>query len=286
MDGAAAHSLSSNDSTQENGTHLWIPEPETSKSRSDPAPSSSRAPQLLRERLYVGNLSPTVDEYALIQVFTKFGKIAKLDFLFHKSGLNKGKPRGYAFVEFMNEADAAKALQTTNGKLLRGRKLVVTFAQQAPNYDSGPASYGGRSKRSDATPTALSLAKSSGFARPEAKTSSKIAMMEAKLRQMSSSSPFAERPALPSKPAAPRRGTLEGIQTQRVSSHGMRFISGEDQRTKNESGQIAHGGRTTTLPSIRDAESSDMRIPPSSKQRSIPGVKIVKGGKSGVTPLT
>lgn len=62
MDGEAAHSLSPNDDTQENGTHLWIPEPETRESRSDPIPSSSRAPQLLRERLYVGNLSPTVDE--------------------------------------------------------------------------------------------------------------------------------------------------------------------------------------------------------------------------------
>lgn len=62
MDGAAAHSPSPNDGTQENGTHLWIPEPETMDSTSDPVPSSSRAPQVLRERLYVGNLSPTVDE--------------------------------------------------------------------------------------------------------------------------------------------------------------------------------------------------------------------------------
>lgn len=50
-----------------------------------------------------------VSRYALIQVFRKFGKIAKLDFLFHKSGLNKGKPRGYAFVEFMNEAVSGRA---------------------------------------------------------------------------------------------------------------------------------------------------------------------------------
>ncbi|KAG6372953.1 hypothetical protein JVT61DRAFT_6998 [Boletus reticuloceps] len=104
MDSADARSHPPNGSTQDNDTHLWIPEPEARHSSSDPAPSSSRAPQLLRERLYVGNLSPTVDEYALLQVFTKFGKIAKLDFLFHKSGVNKGKSRGYAFVEFMSEA--------------------------------------------------------------------------------------------------------------------------------------------------------------------------------------
>lgn len=49
-----------------------------------------------------------VSRYALLQVFTKFGKVAKLDFLFHKSGINKGKPRGYAFVEFMNEAVSSR----------------------------------------------------------------------------------------------------------------------------------------------------------------------------------
>jgi RNA recognition motif. (a.k.a. RRM, RBD, or RNP domain) len=36
-------------------------------------------------------------------VFSKFGKVTKLDFLFHKTGLLKGKPRGYAFVEYGNK---------------------------------------------------------------------------------------------------------------------------------------------------------------------------------------
>lgn len=80
--------------------------------------------QILRDRLYVGNLHPSVDEsvpfatrtskanwkrpqflirYTLLQVFSKFGKVTKLDFLFHKTGLLKGKPRGYAFVEYGNK---------------------------------------------------------------------------------------------------------------------------------------------------------------------------------------
>ena len=41
--------------------------------------------------------------YTLLQAFSKFGKISKLDFLFHKSGPLRGKPRGYAFVEFSNK---------------------------------------------------------------------------------------------------------------------------------------------------------------------------------------
>lgn len=97
--------------------------------------------------------------------------------------------------------------------------------------------------------------------------------MEAKLRQMANSSAFAERPGLPSKPAAPQRGAP----SQRLSGRGM--TSGVAQRTRNDGDGIARGRR--------DADSSDMmKIPPSSKQRSIPGVKIVKGGKSGITPST
>ena len=41
--------------------------------------------------------------YTLLQVFSKFGKVTKLDYLFHKTGLLKGKPRGYAFIEYGNK---------------------------------------------------------------------------------------------------------------------------------------------------------------------------------------
>ena len=73
---------------------------------------------LLKNRLHVGNLLPTVDEcislhffcalnvqyrakghvsrsrYTLIQILSKVGKQSQLDFLFHKSGPLGGKPRG------------------------------------------------------------------------------------------------------------------------------------------------------------------------------------------------
>lgn len=41
--------------------------------------------------------------YSLLQVFSKFGKVTKMDFLFHKTGALKGKPRGYAFVEYADK---------------------------------------------------------------------------------------------------------------------------------------------------------------------------------------
>jgi hypothetical protein len=100
--------------------------------------------------------------YALLQVFSKFGNVAKLDFLFHKSGPLKGKPRGYAFVEYTTKQvrrplcllgglslmippplcpilwaqEATKALVACHDKPLRRRKLTVTFASQSAHPDS------------------------------------------------------------------------------------------------------------------------------------------------------
>ncbi|KAF8908071.1 hypothetical protein CPB84DRAFT_1674389 [Gymnopilus junonius] len=85
-------------------SHLFFPPPDVK----DPVEERSKSPvelqsrQLLKDRLYIGNLHPTVDEYTLLQVFSKFGKVTKLDYLFHKTGLLKGKPRGYAFIEYGN----------------------------------------------------------------------------------------------------------------------------------------------------------------------------------------
>lgn len=62
--------------------------------------SKAAAGPLSNKRLFVGNLAETADEYTLIQFLGKHGKIAKFDYLFHKAGPKKGRPRGYAFVEY------------------------------------------------------------------------------------------------------------------------------------------------------------------------------------------
>ena len=58
--------------------------------------------------------------------------------------------------------DAQRALSTANGKLIRGRKIVVTYAQQAPLDIAYTSSTGGKARKvvSEAgRPTALSLLK-------------------------------------------------------------------------------------------------------------------------------
>ncbi|KZO94371.1 RNA-binding domain-containing protein [Calocera viscosa TUFC12733] len=152
-------------------------------------PSKRSAPQIRQDRLYVGNLHSSVDEYTLIKAFERFGKITSLDFLFHKAGPQKGKPRGYAFIEYSNKDEALKAMITMHDKLVRGRNLVVTFAHQAPPVDD-PGRLGKR-KTDTGRPTALSLMKNKG----KLKTNDKIAALERKLAQMQKDSPTSPSPA-------------------------------------------------------------------------------------------
>ncbi|KAN0061884.1 hypothetical protein ACQY0O_005878 [Thecaphora frezii] len=175
-------------------------------------------------RLYVGNLHPSVDEYVLIQTFSKYGKIAKLDFLFHKTGPMRGKPRGYAFVEYSKNEEALQAIIETNDRTLRGKKLMVTLANQSQLSEPSHSSSGvGPHRRRDADtfkPTTLSLIKNASL--PES-TNAKISAMEAKLAQLrhsrgkpsssssSSSNPQAKGVAsLPSKPPAPSGSSDRG----------------------------------------------------------------------------
>ncbi|WVW86197.1 hypothetical protein I302_108239 [Kwoniella bestiolae CBS 10118] len=157
---------------------MQSPQPFASSSSSGPSTSSANGKP---DRLYVGNLSPTVDEYTLIQIFSKYGKITKLDFMFHKTGVLKGKPRGFAFIQFSDKDDALKAMIKLHDRLLRGRKLVVTYASSAPPENLPLLNSKGRRPTDPTKTTTLSLLKSSK--KPQS-ASAQIAAMEAKLAHM------------------------------------------------------------------------------------------------------
>jgi RNA recognition motif-containing protein len=49
-----------------------------------------------------------------------------------------GRSRGFAFVEFSNEAEAAEAIRRFDGQEIDGRKLRVNTAEDRPRSPGGP----------------------------------------------------------------------------------------------------------------------------------------------------
>ncbi|KAK0434342.1 hypothetical protein EV421DRAFT_1840823 [Armillaria borealis] len=240
--------------------HLSYPAPEASSSTSTATPAKER---IIKDRIYVGNLHPSVDEYSLLQAFSKFGKISKLDFLFHKAGPHKGKPRGYAFVEYENVNDAAKALASAHDKPFRGRTLVVTYAHQAPLDQAGGSSVLGVKRKSmmeSGRPTTLSMIKG----RHKDKTQDKIAMMEAKLRQMEGAEHATQHhPSLPAKPPA----TINSLPTKPAES-SLQAVPMSDTKVR-----VIEIPVTAKLPEKPKATAKPVEV---KKRGSLAGVKIVK----------
>jgi cold-inducible RNA-binding protein len=76
------------------------------------------------KQVYVGNLSRSVTEDALREVFSEFGTVLKV---LVKTDLVSGRPRGFAFVTLESGADVA--IQSMNGQTLQGRPLTVNEAR-------------------------------------------------------------------------------------------------------------------------------------------------------------
>jgi RNA recognition motif-containing protein len=53
-----------------------------------------------------------------------------VDYKWHMVGPNRGRPRGFAFVEFGSEEDAAKAVRSTSDMIVRGRRLTVRLSDR------------------------------------------------------------------------------------------------------------------------------------------------------------
>ena len=79
--------------------------------------------------LYVGYLPEIVDENRLIELFSLFGKITKARILRDR---NSGISRGFGFVKFENQTDAAAAMALLNGYRMDGHKLAVRIAGVLP----------------------------------------------------------------------------------------------------------------------------------------------------------
>src|SRR5712691_849436 len=91
-------------------------------------------------KVFVGNLDFNTTR---AEVQTLFAQIGEIKDVFLPMDRESGRPRGFAFVEFASEEDAAKAIEKFNGYELGGRALRVNAAEDRPR---GAGGGGGRGR--------------------------------------------------------------------------------------------------------------------------------------------
>jgi RNA recognition motif-containing protein len=84
--------------------------------------------------LFVGNLDYATTEGELTSLLSAAGQIVDV---FLPTDRATGRPRGFAFVEFSKEEEAAEAIRMFNGYDLNGRQLNINPAEDRPQRSGG-----------------------------------------------------------------------------------------------------------------------------------------------------
>ncbi len=98
-------------------------------------------------KLYVGNLPYSITDDKLREIFSEAGSVTSATVIIDKMS---GRSKGFGFVEMSTEEEAAKAIESFNGKDMEGRNLTVNEARpmepRAPRtggFNRGGGSRGG-----------------------------------------------------------------------------------------------------------------------------------------------
>ncbi len=86
----------------------------------------------MESKLYVGNLSYSVTEEQLRELFSQAGTIKEVAMIMDR---DTQRPKGFGFVEMTTQVEAQKAIELFNEHELDGRRLMVNFAR--PKEDRG-----------------------------------------------------------------------------------------------------------------------------------------------------
>lgn len=95
----------------------------------------------MESKLYVGNLSYNTTENELRDLFAQSGEISEINVITDRF---TGQPKGFAFVQMVNQVDAEKAIRMFNDQELDGRRLTVNIARPREERTGGG---GGGSRR-------------------------------------------------------------------------------------------------------------------------------------------
>ena len=96
--------------------------------------------------IYVGNLSWSMTDDDLSNLFSQYGSVTSAKILKEK---NTGRSKGFGFVEMEDDEAAKTAIASLNESEVQGRKLIVNESQPRPEgggggyKKSGGGGYGG-----------------------------------------------------------------------------------------------------------------------------------------------
>ena len=82
----------------------------------------------MNSKLYVGNLSNTTTEDALLNLFSQSGTVVSVDLI--RDPLDK-RSKGFAFIVMSNQAEAYKAIEMLDGNNLDNTLIHVSFAKRS-----------------------------------------------------------------------------------------------------------------------------------------------------------
>src|ERR1043166_1469010 len=105
-----------------------------------PAPRRQKVMGWMSAKVFVGNLDFKTTKAEVQSLFSQIGEIRDV---FLPMDRESGRPRGFAFVEFTSDEDAAKAIEKFNGYQLGGRALRVNAAEDRPRGSRPPGGGGG-----------------------------------------------------------------------------------------------------------------------------------------------
>jgi RNA recognition motif-containing protein len=95
-------------------------------------------------RLYVGNLSYSITELDLRELFAGLGTVTDAKIVTDRE---TGRPRGFGFIEMSTEDEARKAIEELNGRDVQGRQVAVKEAEDRRGGGGGGGGGGGRGGR-------------------------------------------------------------------------------------------------------------------------------------------
>lgn len=114
--------------------------------------SRGREEVLISNKVFVGNMNYNTTQSEIESLFSEVGEVIEVSIPIDR---NTGRPRGFAFVAFADEAAAAQAVEKFDGYMFQSRSIRVNEAEERQPYSPGffhTGSYGSPGKQRKSKP--------------------------------------------------------------------------------------------------------------------------------------